>query len=332
LAGVPRPEHEFPHLLPDPAVELPFKDTWFLSFHDANADVAGAVHLTLSANRLPGLRTSVALRFGRRSLLETRYSTPVRGDNSFGSDLATLQIVNPDWSPDKHLKLTVRHEVGGEPVELELDLRGRFYGVDSVALTPGLVPSGEGLQALGHAEQAMVASGRLRWGSDEVTVDGPGYRDRSWGYRKSDKMATHGWAFAQLHLSDAACGLLGWRASEASAASAMPVGAWLSDADGVRAATDGLLHLTAEGYLDRLALTFPGRSIDLRATAVRSELHYAFHEPEMDGPALGTICWDQHLTIESGSGPGTALMNLGLPFMADVFRNSRFCFATEPAE
>jgi hypothetical protein len=172
----------------------------------------------------------------------------------------------------------------------------------------------------------MVVSGRLRWGLDEVEVNGPGYRDRSWGFRKSDKMATHGWAFAQLHLPDATCGLLGWRASEASASSAMPVGSWLADADGVQAATGGLLHLTSAGYLDRLSLTFPTRTIDVRATDLVGEQLYPFHEPEMDGPAFGTICWDQHLRIETGSGPGTALMNLGLPFMADVLRNSRFCF------
>jgi hypothetical protein len=122
LPGVARPEDEFPHALPpdlpDAAVELPYKDTWMLCFHDDAADVTALVHLTLSADRSPGLRATV----------------------------------------------------DGEDVELVADFRGRYFGVDSSVLTPGLIPSGEGIQQLGHAEQACTVTGRLRWGADEVEV------------------------------------------------------------------------------------------------------------------------------------------------------------------
>ena len=331
LPGVPRPEDEFPHVLPDAAVQLPYKDTWMLCFHDSAADVSVTVHLTLSANRLPGFRVTLALRHGRREALETRYLTPTVTDDGVASDLVSLRVLNPEWTPDKHLRLSVRHRVDGEDVTGEFDFRGRYLGVDSTVLTPGMVPSGEGIQRLGHAEQACTVTGRLSWGDETTEVDGPGYRDRSWGYRKSDKMATHGYAFAQAHLPEATCGLLSWRHPDALSSSPLPVGAWLADAGGVYAAADGLLHLSAEGRLHRLALTFTdGRSIDVTTYKVMSEVHYPYHEPEMDGPALGTMCWDQHLAVRGDAGSGTALLNVGTPFLADVLRNSRFC-VPEPA-
>lgn len=326
-SGVPRAEDEFPHPLPDPNSPLPFKDTWYLAFRDDAADVTMTVHLTLSANRAPGLRATFALHHGRRSVLETRYMTPTVTGDSIGSELLTLQIVNPAWTADKHLRLSVRHEADGLPIALDVDFRGRFFGANSATLTPGLVPTTEGLQGLGHAEQACTITGTLRWGPDEVDLSGVGYRDRSWGYRKSDKMASNGYSFVQLHLPEVTCGLLAWQSPDASPDAPLPVGAWMADAHGVQAATEGLLHLSAEGRLDRLVLSFTGgRTIDVRTKAIQAELHYPYHEPEMDGLALGTLCWDQHVAVESADGAGAAVLNLGIPFIADVLRNSRFCF------
>jgi hypothetical protein len=333
--GVPVPADEFPHALPDAAVELPYKDTWMLCFHDVPAEVTVLVHLTLSANRLPGLRATVGVRHGRRRLQETVYETPListgdaGGTASLGCDLVRVDILEPAWTPAKHLRLTVRHRVDDEDVELVADFRGRYFGVDSSVLTPGLIPSGEGIQQLGHAEQACTVTGRLRWGPDDIEIAaGNGYRDRSWGFRKSDKMAVHGYAFAQAHLPEATCGLLSWRHPDAQSSAALPVGAWLADAQGVYAATDGLLHLSPTGRGHRLALSFSdGRSIDLTTRSVLSELHYPYHEPEMSGPAIGTLCWDQHLAFDSAQGPCVGLLNIGTPFVADVLRDSTFCVA-----
>jgi hypothetical protein len=325
--GVPRPEDEFPHALPDAGAQLPYKDTWMLCFHDGPADVTALVHLTLSANRLPGLRAAVGVRHGGRSLQETVYDSPVVDAGGVGCGIVKLEILDPAWTPDKHLRLTIRHRVDGEDVEVVADFRGRSFGVDSSVLTPGLIPSGEGIQQLGHAEQACTVTGRLRWGELDVDITGGnGYRDRSWGFRKSDKMAVHGYAFAQVHLPEATCGLLSWRHPDSQSSAALPVGAWLADSDGVYAATDGLLHLSPTGRAHRLALRFAGgRSVDLTTRRVLSELHYPYHEPEMAGPALGTLCWDQHLAMDSADGPCAGLLNIGTPFVADVLRHSTFC-------
>jgi hypothetical protein len=325
-AGMPRAEDEFPHELPDPTHPLPYKDTWMLSVHDHRADVTAVTHLTLSANRSPGLRITTSLRHGRRTVLDTRYETPTRAGDTISGESMSLRILNPAWTSEKHLRLTVRYP----DAELELDFHGRFLGVDSGALTPGLIPSGSGVEGLGHAEQACLVSGWLRRDGQEIPIEGPGFRDRSWGYRKSDKMARHGYAFAQLHLPRGTCGLLSWQHPDASADQPLPVGAWLADDGGVHAATGGLLHLSAEGRLSRLELDFTGgRKIAARTADVLADVHYPYHEPEMDGPALGTLCWDQYLAVDTPDGPGTALLNLGIPFLADVLRNSRFCFAPD---
>jgi hypothetical protein len=322
VVGIPRPEDEYPHPLPASDLDLPFKDTWLLAFHDDAADVTFVIHLTLSPNRRPGLRVTVGLQWERRRHLRTHYVTPRVGDSRVTSEVAELEILNPEWSPAKRLVL----RLNDGDINAEFEFTGCYFGVDSQVVTPGLIPAGEGVQNLGHAEQAMRASGRLTFGDAQATVDGPAYRDRSWGFRKSDKMARHGYTFAQVHLPDAAIGLLAWQHPDAAADAMLPVGGWLSDDSGVHSASGGLLRLSAEARGQHLAMEFTnGRKVNLITRRALADLHYPYHEPEMDGPALGTLCWDQHLEFESGTDTAVGLVNIGIPFMADVLRHSKFC-------
>ncbi len=322
MAGIPRSEDEYPHPLPASDLDLPFKDTWLLAFRDDVGDVSFAIHLTLSPNRLPGLRATIALQWGRRNHLRTHYVTPRIDDNGVASEVAELEILNPEWSPAK--RLIVRLHDGD--LDAEFEFTGCHFGVDSQVVTPGLIPNSEGVRDLGHAEQAMRATGHLSFGDEHISIDGYAYRDRSWGFRKSDKMARHGYTFAQIHLPDAAIGLLAWQNPDAPADAELPVGGWLSDASGVHSAVGGLLHLSAVARGEHLAMEFTnGRKVDLVIRRALADLHYPYHEPEMDGPALGTLCWDQHLEFASGTDTAVGLVNIGIPFMADVLRHSRFC-------
>ncbi len=318
----PRREDEFPHALPDTPTDLPFKDTWWLAFRDDRADVSFSAHLTLSPNRRPGLRVGLAVQSGRNHYTRTHLIEPTVADGTVSSAVTDLEIVDPEWSPAKRLVLRVHDR----DLQATLEFAGRYFGVDSRLATPGLIPDGDGIQNLGHAEQAMWATGELQLGDQQIRVDGPAYRDRSWGLRKSDKMAPQGYTFAQVHLPDAAVGLLAWQHPDAAAGAPLPVGAWLSDESGVHPATSGLFHLSAEARGQQLALDFTnGRKVALTARRALADLHYPYHEPEMDGPALGTLCWDQHIEFDSDDGVVAGLVNLGIPFGADVLRHSQFC-------
>lgn len=321
--ALPRPEDELPHAVPDASIDLPYKDTWWFSFHDDDADLTAAVHLTLSANRRPGLRATIAFRHGTDWMSETVYTTPDVTAETVGCAMAQVRVVDPAWTPAKHLVLTVRHP----DLEADLEIRGRYYAPLVSVLAPGLMPSGEGLQHFCHAEQGLIAAGEVRWGEQTFEVGARGYRDRSWGFRKSDKMALNGTTFGMLHLPDATCGLLAWNSADITGSDAMPVGAWLADDAGVVPAVGGLYHRSPEGWPARVGLELAdGRVVDLDAARPVADLPYAFHEPEFDGPAIGTHGWDMHTAFDSSQGPATGVFNHAVPFMADVLRHSRFCF------
>jgi len=325
--ALPRPEDELPHDPTGLRDDLPWKDTYWFGFRDGAADLTGAVHLTMSANRAPGLRATVAFRHGREQLLRTVYEVPHRSGDSFGCELVTLRVIDGHWDERKRLELTFdTGDISGA-----VELRGRHYGPNLAVLCPGLLPTAAAVELSGHVEQGVVMSGELRWGDHTLVLDGYGHRDRSWGYRKSDGMNLMGYTFAGVHLPDATLGFLGWQHPSAGASDPLPVGAWLADETGVRAATDGWYRRTAEGRPDACQFQFTdGRKVEVWGAVPTAELFYAYHEPELDGPAIGTLSWDQHVHMDSPEGQAVAVFNHGTPFMADVFRNARFCAAEAP--
>ena len=327
MFGVPSASDEFPHRPPADDRGLPFKDTWYFGLHDHTRDVSLAVHLTLSPNRSPGLRTTLSARWGRRRLQRTLYGVPSLGGDTVSGELVSLRIVDPAWTPAKRLVLSVHC---GDLVG-EIELAGRFYGSNAAVLTPGMIPTGAGLFDLGHAEQACTATGRLTWSGESTEVDAYAYRDRSWGLRRSEYATAAGFTFSQIHLPDATCGLLGWQHPDSTSNDPMPVGAWRSDAGGIAAATGGASLRGSAGITEALRLEFPGGvTVDLRNGRQLAEVFFTSHEPDMAGSGMGTMYWDQHLAFDSEQGPAFGVCNFGVPFPAEVFRSSVFCHA-EPA-
>jgi hypothetical protein len=312
-----RPEDEFPHPLPPGSDPRPWKDTWWFAFRDDAADVTGALHLTQSANRAPGCRITVAVRSGATQVVDWTSTEPDAGGADFGCPWLSVDVVDPAWSSAKHLRLHLRHpEVTGT-----LELRGRFLGPLVGAVCPGLVPSADDSIALaGHVEQLATFTGSLRIGGVATMVDAVGFRDRSWGFRKSDQMAPMGTILIAADLGDRAGALLSWQAPSAAPGQPVPIGGWLAD-------DDHLVPATAARYLRDSA----GRPLSLDVdyadgTVLRSpkleptaDLQYCFHEPEYEGPARGTLVLDHHFRA-----PGVrwAFADHGHPFDADPWRQA----------
>lgn len=329
LWALPAPEDEMPHVPSGLNDELPWKDTYWFGFRDDTADVTAAVHLTVSANRQPGLRATVSLRRGREQVQRTVLVVPERTADSVGCPLVTLKVLDGTWDTRKHLVLTIdTGEVSGT-----FELRGRHFGPNLALLCPGLIPSASSVQLAAHVEQGLAVTGHLDWAGDRIAFNGYGHRDRSWGYRKSDGMSLMGYVFAGLHLPDATIGFLSWQDPSATSADPLPIGVWIADDSGVRAAVDGWYRRQPDGRPDSCGFHLPdGSVIEVARLQPTAEVFYAYHEPEFDGPAIGTLCLDQHVKGESLRGPVQGLFNHGMPFMADVLRNARFCAASGPQE
>jgi len=317
--AIARPEDEYPHPLPSKDDPRPWKDTWWFSFHDGAAGLTGVLHLTLSANRPPGFRLAAALGWGSRRFLRTWYTTPTVTADAVDGGVVRLRIVEPEWSDRKRLELTF--DLGG--VTGELQWSGRHFGPDLARLTPGLLPGDA--QMLGHAPQAAHVAGRIEWDGDALTVDADGFRDRSWGYRKSDSLTPFGYTYAALLLPEAAMGLMALH-HPGPAAPAGLVGGWFSDRRGVLPLVGGDYHRSADGRPSDLGFHLAdGRTVTLAGAQPQADVLYPYHEPEMDGAAVGILCADQYVRFDSGDGPAIGVFNHGVPFMADVFRGARFC-------
>lgn len=323
---LPEADDEFPHELSGTSVDLPWKDTYCFAFRDDHMDVSGTVHLTLSPNRGPGLRAAVALRRGGRQLSQVVYEKPWRAENAFGCEIAELTILDGHWDARKHLRLAV----SVEGVTGVIEIHGRHYGPNLALLCPGLLPESAAIQLSGHAEQGITVSGRLDWAGDIIELDGHGHRDRSWGYRKSDGMNPMGYTYGGIRLPQSTIGFLGWQHPDASSHDALPVGGWLADDEGVQPLTSAWYRRAADGRPAGCGFTATdGTSIELETIAPTAEVFYAYHDPEFDGPAIGTLSFDQHVSMSSNLGPAAGIFNHGVPFLADVFRNARFCAADE---
>ena len=146
-----------------PAGRPAFRDNAFLGFWDAGGDVFGAFHVSTSPNAE-----------GRRA----RFSVSVGG--------RTTEIVEPldpysFKSASIAFDLDQRIVVDGPTLAGEVTCTPLFAVADysKHAIIPPLVPD----EPLQHFQQAARVHGHLKVDGRDVTVDGVGIRDRTWGYR-----------------------------------------------------------------------------------------------------------------------------------------------------
>lgn len=310
-------EDEFPHQLPSPSDPRPWLDTWWFCFRDDAADVTGALHLTLSPNRLPGCRATVAVRHGATQVVDWLRVEPDAAGASFGCPWLRVEVVNPAWTSAKRLRIRLGHPA----VKGELEVRGRFLGPMLGVVAPGLVPTANEAVALaGHVEQVAAFEGELRIAGADTSVAALGFRDRSWGFRKNDQMMPRGSILVAADLGDRACAFLSWSPPWAGADDPVPIGGWLADDEKVVAAVTGRYLRDSAGRPMTLEADFAdGTTLRSGKLEPTGELQYAFHEPDYDGAARGSIVLDHHFR---SAGLRWAYADHGIPLEADPWRHA----------
>jgi hypothetical protein len=151
------------HTEPLPEGRPAFRDNAFLGFWDRSGEVFGAFHVSTSPNAE-----------GRRA----RFSLSVGG--------RTTEIVEPlepysFRSPSIAFDLDQRITVDGPVLAGEVTCAPLFAIADysKGSIIPPLIPE----EPLQHFQQAARVQGHCTVDGQDVTIDGFGMRDRTWGYR-----------------------------------------------------------------------------------------------------------------------------------------------------
>jgi hypothetical protein len=163
LTSVWGPLSEPIHTDPLPGGRPAFRDNAFLGFWDRSGEAFGAFHVSTSPNA-EGRRARFSLSAGGRS---TEIVEPLE-PYSF-------------QSPSIAFDLDRRIAVDGPGLAGELTCTPVFAVADysKGSIIPPLVPD----EPLQHFQQAARVQGRFTVDGRHVTVDGFGFRDRTWGYR-----------------------------------------------------------------------------------------------------------------------------------------------------
>ncbi|MCA1842252.1 MAG: hypothetical protein LC792_03500 [Actinobacteria bacterium] len=152
------------HSEPLPAGCPAFRDNAFLGFWDTDHAVVGAFHVSTSPNA-----------GGRRA----RFSLSVAGRSTeVVEPLEPYSFTSPSISFDLDRRITV----DGAGLDGEVTCTPLFAVADysKGSIIPPLVPD----EPLQHFQQAARVQGRATVdGVGDVTIDGFGIRDRTWGYR-----------------------------------------------------------------------------------------------------------------------------------------------------
>ena len=163
LTSVWGPLSEPIHTDPLPEDRPAFRDNAFLGFWDPAGEVFGTFHGSTSPNA-EGRRARFSLSAGGRSV-------------EIVEPLAPYSFTSPSVAFDLDRRITV----DGPGLAGELTCAPLFALADysKGSIIPPLVPD----EPLQHFQQAGRVQGRFTVDGRDVTIDGFGIRDRTWGYR-----------------------------------------------------------------------------------------------------------------------------------------------------
>ncbi|MCK9248391.1 MAG: phosphotransferase [Solirubrobacteraceae bacterium] len=194
----PDPEDDGAHA---PGPEEWWNESWYFDAVSDAADLGVYTRIGRLPNRDEALFTACVCGPDRPStMLVGHFPLPALDDPSHAIDVPGLQVEHHCEVPLERYRVTVRgtarshddpsaplrHEEG-EPVEIDIDLTWHTAG------TPYRWRRGS------RYEIPCRVTGTVRVGDEELTLEGPGQRDHSWGTR--DWWAVD-WMWSGLHLAD----------------------------------------------------------------------------------------------------------------------------------
>ncbi|MCW3013487.1 MAG: hypothetical protein JWO02_579 [Solirubrobacterales bacterium] len=144
----------------------PWRENAFFCFWDPAQDLTGIMHISASPNAKGGRRARVSVQLGAESheVIETL------GFDTFDSESITFH-------PESGFTIdspTISGTISGTP----LHARAVFAGE-----TAPEAFSLDREHPIHHYQQSARVTGELTIGGRTITVDGHGYRDRTWGFR-----------------------------------------------------------------------------------------------------------------------------------------------------
>lgn len=145
---------------------------------DDESDQTVCMHMTISANRTPPVRTGVTVAQGSQQTSQVRRDEGINTADRLGSEMACLDLIHLLGDGDHELRWTGQLD----EASFELTLKGKHDASDWDEMFPGYYPAGkkDGHQ-YSHYEQVITAEGWVQFKGGEKRLfngDIPGARDR----------------------------------------------------------------------------------------------------------------------------------------------------------
>lgn len=319
----PDPDEELLHQ-PWGDASLPWKDTWYFSLVDADAQVHLAMHMTVTAGQESDTRVAVGMRdlAGESVAVCTE---PGRTDSrSIGNSLASIEIVNLSWDCNHQLRWTANTA----SFEFDVTVRGVHFAPFFDTMFPGVNPSGVQGHSYSHTEQVITGTGVVkRQHGAEQCISAIGWRDRGWGRRVNELSFGTGYDLIAGILPDgSAFALSAMRNVEHSADAPLPIYGFLTDAEGAVPAVGGIYFKDSMSYPARLGLEFAdGRRVYAEQIAHLSTLSVPFHDAEPERFGIAVNARDYYATMADPQGRTFAVFsNEGHAMRSDVTATGRF--------
>jgi len=326
---------------PDPSDELlhqpwgdeslPWKDTWYFSLVDADAQVHLAMHMTVTAGSPSDTRVAVGVRDLAGESVAVRTEPGRTDSSSIGNSLARLEIVNLSWDSDHKLRWTADMPW----FEFDVTVHGVHFAPLFDTMFPGVNPTGAQGHSYSHTEQVITGVGVVkRQNGPEQRISAMGWRDRGWGRRVNELSFGTGYDLIAGILPDgAAFALSAMRNVEHAPDAPLPIYGFLTDAAGAVPAVGGIFFKDSMSYPARLGLEFAdGRRVDAEQVAHLSTLSVPFHDAQPERFGIAVNARDYYATMADPGGRSFAVFsNEGHAMRSDVTGQGRFFHTAAPA-
>jgi hypothetical protein len=316
------PGDEFPHSVAALDHPMPWKDTWATVLRDDRLGIVILAHITISPNRAPGCRTSFVVQAGGREYRSVLRDSLRQTESAFGTTLLSLDVSDASW--DSRKRLVLRGDEVQDPagVRFALNIKGVNPAAELGTRCPGALPRSAS-NCLYHVEQWVTFEGWLELpGGVRHELVGEGFRDRSWGWRKSEVTFGRGWLAALGRTGDTSFGFLNWPHPDDPGS---PVGAWVSSPAGLAVGVGGRYRRDSTGRPMSLKIDFTdGRQVDVAVTAHFENVLFPFHEVD-DGDVVAIQAMECFAATQSVDGQtGLLIADSGTPILADAFHDAWF--------